>query len=541
MYPTVHDAFLASLAQAPSNAYFCVPPGAPHEPDGLEWTYSDVNEKVRAEMSKYGAAGFGPGHRVALLLENRPDHFVHFLALNALGVSVVPVNPELRPGELKHLLEHSESDLVVCRGRYRMATSEVAAVTRKQPPVVDVDASPERLPSPQVPALALKPDPSSEAMLLYTSGTTGRPKGCVLTNEYLLRYGQWYVDFGSEPGSYFKLSSGERMFNPLPVFHLAVGCLSFISMTLTQGCLIMSGRFSATRWWRDIVATRATVIHCLALIPAALMNQPVTAEERNHKVKWALLCGIEPTLHAAFEARFGVPGVDVWGMTEVGAFFADDHEPRKIGQRAFGKPIRGYQVRIVDDEEADVPIGTPGQLLVRNGGADPRDGFFAGYLNDAEATEVAWRGGWFHTGDVVRQDEDGTLYFVDRKKNIIRRSGENISAGEIEAVLQADPDVAYAAVIPVLDEIRQEEVYACVVVQPGVRADGQLAKRLFKVCFESLAHFKAPGWLMFLDALPLTDTQKVQKQKVFAANQDPRALPGVFDFRALKREDAQLS
>ena len=173
--------------------------------------------------------------------------------------------------------------------------------------------------------------------------------------------------------------------------------------------------------------------------------------------------------------------------------------------------------------------------MVRSSGPDPRRGFFAGYLNDAKATDEAWRGGWFHSGDFARQDADGTMYFVERKKNIIRRSGENIAAAEVETILQSDDVVAYAAVIAVRDELRQEEVFACVVPAPGIPTDEILAERLFKLCMDKLAYYKAPGWIAFFPSLPMTQTQKVQKQKIFPDGEDPRATPNLFNFTARKK------
>jgi crotonobetaine/carnitine-CoA ligase len=271
-------------------------------------------------------------------------------------------------------------------------------------------------------------------------------------------------------------------------------------------------------------------------MPPLLLNQEPVPEERAHRVKAGLGAGVEPQLHEAFERRFGFPLVEVWGMTETGRIFSDCHEPRAIHTRAFGRPHGGLEARVVDDGDRPVPTDTEGELLVRWGGPEGRrHGFFTGYLKNAEATAEAWRGEWFHTGDVVRQGADGMLYFVDRKKNIIRRSGENIAAAEVEAVLQAHEAVAQVAVLAVPDEIREEEVMACVVPMPGSAAGRALAERLADHCLERLAYFKAPGWVLFVETLPTTGTQKVQKAQIFPRGEDPRARPGALDLRGRKR------
>ena len=271
-------------------------------------------------------------------------------------------------------------------------------------------------------------------------------------------------------------------------------------------------------------------------MPPMLLNQPVTPEEHAHRVKFGMGAGVEPELHAAFERRFGFPLVELWGMTETGRIYGDSHEPRQITTRAFGRPHGGFEARVVDDKDREVAPGAEGELLVRWAGPQgPRHGFFAGYLKSAEATEEAWRGGWFHTGDVVRQAEDGMLYFVDRKKNIIRRSGENIAAAEVEACLQAHQSVAQVAVLAVPDEVREEEVMACVVTMRGQPGDRALAETLQSWCLGRLAYFKAPGWIAFVESLPTTGTQKVQKAQIFPRGEDPRRRPGVLDLRERKK------
>jgi acyl-CoA synthetase (AMP-forming)/AMP-acid ligase II len=378
-----------------------------------------------------------------------------------------------------------------------------------------------------------RPGLDTECGLLYTSGTTGRPKGCVLSNFYYLNAGAWYRDLGGR----LRLEHGrERILNPLPLFHMNCQAVTATCVMLTANCLILPERFSPTRWWKDIAATAATAVHYLGVVPPLLLNQPHVAEERGHHVKFGLGAGVEPQLHAAFERRFGFPLVEVWGMTETGRIYADRLEPRQVDTRAFGRPFGGFEGRVVDEQGREVAAGMDGELLVRWGGPEgPRHGFFSGYLKNPEATDEAWRGGWFHTGDVVRQGADGMLAFVDRKKNIIRRSGENIAAAEVEAVLQVHDAVAQVAVLAVPDEIREEEVMACVVPMAGVTADRALAEALVDWCWTRLAYFKAPGWVLFVASLPTTGTQKVQKAQIFPRGEDPRKRAGTIDLRERKK------
>src|SRR5213596_3212703 len=531
---TVFAAFMATAAAAPDNPFLCVPPGAGRAAgaDSVELSYRQSREKILACRDAYATAGYGPGHRVGLLLDNRPEFFTHYLALNGLGVGIVPINPDYRLDELFYLMDHSEADLAVALPA-RMSDLEAVARKRDKPlPVVAPDLARRRLPRPRVAAQSNAPGLATECSLLYTSGTTGRPKGCILTNFYYLNSGAWYRDLGG----LVRFERGrERILNPLPLFHMNSQAVTATCVILTANCLILPERFSPTRWWRDVVATRATVIHYLGVMPPMLLNQPQAPDDTRHRVKFGMGAGVEPQLHEDFEKRFGFPLIEVWGMTETGRIYGDCHEPRQIATRAFGRPFGEFEGRVVDEHDREVPHGTEGELVVRCAGPNPRRGFFSGYLKNPEATEQAWRGGWFHTGDVVRQAEGGMLYFVDRKKNIIRRSGENIAAAEVEAALQAHEAVAQVAVLAVPDEIREEEVMACVVPMTGVSVDQALAERLVDWCMDRLAYFKAPGWILFVPGLPTTGTQKVQKTQIFPRGEDPRSRPDVIDLRAKKK------
>ena len=532
---SVFDAFMATAAAAPDHVFLVAPPapGRAYHPDGVELTYGEVRARVLELRDVYAAAGFGHGHRVALLLENRPEFFFHYLALNALGCGIVPINPDYRHDEMLYQMEHSEAAVVVSIAS-RLADLEAVARARARPlPVVSAEPRSLALPRPGAPPRGGRPGLDTECSLLYTSGTTGRPKGCVLTNFYYLNAGAWYRDLGGrlaiEPGR-------ERFYNPLPLFHMNCQAVTATCAMLTANGLILPERFSPGRWWRDIAVTRATIVHYLGVVPPLLLNQPPAPEERQPRVKFGFGAGVEPELHERFEKRFGFPLVEVWGMTETGRIYADHREPRQIATRAFGRPFGGFDARVVDDHDRAVARGTEGELVVRWSGPEgPRHGFFAGYLKNPEATAEAWRGGWFHTGDVVRQAVDGMLYFVDRKKNIIRRAGENIAAAEVEATLQAHEAVAQVAVLAVPDEIREEEVMACVVPMAGATPGRALAEGLFEWCVQRLAYFKAPGWLLFVPSLPTTGTQKVQKTQIFPRGEDPRARPGAIDLRERKK------
>ena len=534
MSTTVYEAFMATAATAPDNVFLVVPPapGRAYHPDGVELTYARTRAEVVRMRELYAAAGYGHGHRVALLLENRPEFFFHYLALNSLGCGIVPINPDYRHDEMLYQMDHSEADLAVSIAS-RVADLDAVARGRLKPlPVVNVETMPARLPKPGPVPRAGGPSLDTECSLLYTSGTTGRPKGCVLTNLYYLNAGAWYRDLG---GRVTFERGRDRILNPLPLFHMNCQAVTATCVILTANGLILPERFSPTRWWRDVVATRATVIHYLGVVPPLLLNQPRVPEETRHRVRFGLGAGVEPQLHEVFEKRFGFPLIEVWGMTETGRIFGDCHDPRQTSTRAFGRPGGEFEARVVDEGDREVPRGTEGELVVRCAGPDARRGFFSGYLKNPEATQEAWRGGWFHTGDVVRQAEDGMLYFVDRKKNIIRRSGENIAAAEVEAALQAHEAVAQVAVLAVPDEIREEEVMACVVPMAGARADHGLAEQLVDWCMDRLAYFKAPGWILFVPGLPTTGTQKVQKTQIFPRGEDPRSRPDVIDLRAKKK------
>jgi acyl-CoA synthetase (AMP-forming)/AMP-acid ligase II len=522
----------AATAYAPRD--FVVAPVNPqrsYHPGGYAITYRQAAREVERLAGLYRDAGYGHGHRVAMLLENRPEHFLHKLALNSLGASCVPINPDYRASEIAYLLGHSKADMALAVDDRRPHLEAGLIESGRSIPLCVLEDLPTGLQNPARPAGPGSVTAASEASILYTSGTTGRPKGCVLSHAYELACGAWY----GKLGSMLALKEGDRVYNPLPLYHVNSGILSFYGLMLSGNCQVQPDRFSPQRWWQEVRETRATVIHYLGVVAPLLLGQPPSPDDRRHDVRFGLGAGIEPQLHGTFEERFGFPMVEVWGMTEMVRILADNHSPRQVGTRAFGRAAPGVEARVVDAEDCDVRDGEPGEMVIRHSEATPRRHFFSGYLDDPEATAAAWRNGWFHTGDTVWRGADGMLHFVDRKKNIIRRAGENIAAAEIEALLQAHPAVKQVAVLAAPDPVREEEVLACVVLH-DVSADTQAtADTLFEHCYSRLAYFKAPGWIYFTPSLPTTGTQKIQKHQIFPAGSDFLSLSGMFDLRARKK------
>lgn len=530
---TIGEVLAAAVAMHASRPFLAIPANSSRDylPDGLELTYAAADEHIQKLINVYAGAGYGLGHRAALLLDNHPEFVLHKLALTTLGVTCVPINPDYRSQEISYLVEHSEPDLVLVRAARERQISEALEQSALKPPVAISDFVTSRAPAARRPARRGRPSADTASSILYTSGTTGRPKGCVLSHGYEVASGARYASLG---GAAQLRIAADRVYNPLPLFHVNAGILSLMGCILTGNCQIQPDRFHPQRWWREIVETRATVAHYLGVIAAMLDAQPRSEMERGHQLRFAVGAGIEPQLHAALETRFSIPFIELWGMTEMVRVTIDSIEPRQIGSRAFGSAFPGLEARVVDENDDEVRDGLPGEMVIRHSEATPRRGFFIGYLNDDEATTQAWRGGWFHTGDTVWRGSDGMLHFVDRKKNIIRRSGENIAAAEVEAVLLTHPDVLQAAVMAVKDELREEEVLACIVLKRPL-APTETAEALFTHCCERLAYFKAPGWVHFVSHLPTTGTQKIQKHMIFPGAGDPRALPDIIDMRGRKR------
>ena len=535
---TVYQAFRRSVDAFPTSEFLCVLPhtAAHYGIETRSYSYTEAAREVEVLLRRYRAAGFGHGHRAGLMLENRPAFFFHWLALNALGISVVPINPEWRSAELQYLIDHSEMGVAVAPPE-RAADLTHAAANAGRPLAIatseltELREAPTAVPRPQE-----QVGVDTECALLYTSGTTGRPKGCVLPNEYYLWAGSWYAQID---GLCEIVPGAERLITPLPMSHMNAMAYSTMAMLLTGGCVIPLDRFHPSVWWDSVRRARATIVHYLGVMPAMLLGAPCGEQDRDHCVRFGFGAGVSPRLHAAFEERFGFPLLEAWAMTETGAgaVVIAHREPRKVGTACFGRPQAAVEYRVVDELGDAVAPGEPGELLVKHAGAQPRFGFFREYLKDPEATAEAWEGGYFRTGDIVRVDTEGDFHFVDRKKNVIRRSGENISAVEVESVLLQHSEIAGVGVTAVPDAVRGDEVMACIVPRRLLTEaeHARFAHEVVDFCLARLAYFKAPGYIAICEQLPLTPTEKIQRAALKELALALRISSACVDTRARKK------
>jgi acyl-CoA synthetase (AMP-forming)/AMP-acid ligase II len=533
---TVFDEFQLTAEKLPTNAFLHIPHQATsgYRDTSVDYSYAEALEKIDGLSEQYRSAGYGYGQRVALVLDNRAAFFFHFMALNKLGISVVPVNSGFLTEEMSYVIEHSDSCLVLSLPEHMQKVKQALAIIERDIQIAQAGSTEELPQSPQSIDTG-EPGAESEAAVLYTSGTTGAPKGCMLSNDYFVSMGQWYV---SIPG-YCQLEYGkERMLTPLPLVHMNALC-TMMAMIMSGGCIIQLDRFHASSWWQTVRESRATCLHYLGVIPAILLNQPEAVDDNvGEQVKFGFGAGVDPKHLQRFEDRFGFKLVEGWAMTETGTHvcITTHLEPRHIGTRCVGKPLNPIDYVLVDEEGGEVETGEAGELLIRASGADPHKGFFSGYYKNEEETEKAWQGGYFHTGDVLRVSEDGSFHFVDRRKNIIRRSGENIAAVEVENVLFQMPIISNCAVTPIYDEMRGEEVGVCIILSETGLASEDAAKQIFEFCKDRLVYYKIPAYFMFLSELPMTSSQKIQRGEIKKLSLELVERGDCIDLRELKRK-----
>jgi len=477
-------------------------------------SYDDLLTRVRQAAAGFESLGVTHGDAVVIHLRNSPDAVIASLALAYLGAVAVPSNAANAAGELAYVIDFSEAVGIVTSSVFYGQFAEMlgARPGLRMCLITDPAALPEVsgdrpgfvLPLAEVfdhePISVLPPVGSDDlAQLMFTSGTTARPKAVMITHANLLIAGERTVRVSS-------IYSDDRMLTALPTFH--ANALGTLTATITAGAtLILLEEYRASKFWRQVVDHEATTVNLVSMFVRTLLAQPVHPAEREHCLRrtWFAI-NVTDEEKDEFEERFGVEFINGYGLTE--AMVAVTNAPL-FGDRRWpsvGLPAFDRVVRIVDEEGRELPAGQVGEITVEG---RPGRTIMKGYFKDPEATANTIRDGWLHTGDYGYFDEKGYVYFVDRKKDMIKRAGENVSASEVEAVLLECPAIAEAAVIGVPDPIRDQAVSAFVVLADGAT---MTESEVVEYCAERLAKFKVPSSVLFLDRLPRTSIGKIQKK-----------------------------
>jgi carnitine-CoA ligase len=462
-----------------------------------------LSDRAAAGLSK---AGIEKGDRVASLLSNRIEFPVLWFGLAKLGGLLVPLNTALRGDLLRYELEDSGAKgLVLERG----AMDAYLQVRTSLPPIQlwTVDEPPtgvpsESLPFPQLiqndePAPVLTPEAWEPAEIIYTSGTTDRPKGVVLPHERL-------INTPREVGLRAHLDPTSVLFTALPLFHCNAQEKTAVVALLNDLTATFDDRFHASTFWEHAGQFGATHVALLTSMISVLFKQPPTPMDRARGIRFALAAGTPSAIWQAFEERFGLTIIESYGMTECGCTTIMN-PPDRPRRGSVGTPLDFVEAQLVDAFDQTVPIGAPGELVVR-----PRHPFtmFLEYYGKPGKTVESFRNLWFHTGDLLKVDADGYYYFLDRKKDIIRRRGENIAPYDVETALNQHPDVFESLVIGVPAEVGEEDVKAVIQLKPGAVVT---ADELFRFAESQLPFFMVPRYIEFVDEIPKTANQKAQR------------------------------
>ncbi len=502
--PEFHD--LVSLVRAKSKRNG---PKVAFRFAGRELTYAALDAESDRVARGLARAGISEGDRVAALLFNTPEFPLLWFGLAKRRAILVPLNTGLKGEILRYELADSAPKALVIDeqlwGPYAPFRDSLG-IEREW--VVRSNASPEVPPPGSVaafeslpsegPATAVDvPRPSDPASIMYTSGTTGPPKGAIIPHEKTLR-----TPF--EIGARSRLREDSVLFTGLPLFHCNAQEMTALTALTYDVTGAFDDRFHASTYWDVARRMGATHVSLLIAMINVLFKQPERPGDRAHQVQTALTAGTTRTVWPEFERRFGLTIIELYGMTECGCTTLMN-PPTAIRVGSVGTPLGFVEAQVVDDDDQPVEDGVRGELVVR-----PREPFtmFSGYLGKPDKTVEAWRNLWFHTGDYVTRDAEGYYYFVDRKKDVIRRRGENLAPYDVESVLNRHPAVFESVVVGVPSPLGEEDVKAFVQLKPGASVG---ARELFEFCIAELPFFMVPRYLEFIDEIPKTANQKAQR------------------------------
>lgn len=476
------------------------------DPDWRSVTFSEFDALVAAAASFLRSRGVRYGDRVCTICLNRTDYFAATFGAWRIGAVVVPLNHEQRGKILAQMIFDVEPVLILIdeQGEKALASLEGRGLTATVETFSNlVRGGSERLPDPVY-------DPTHPALILFSSGTTGVSKGCVLSNEYMVWSGEEFCRAGD-------LTSSDSVYTSGPFFHINAWW-AFAGSVVAGLRHTFEVRFSASRFWERAAASRATIFDYVGVMIAILLrrNEPIPATLR---LRAGLGGAARPAEVEEFRHRFGIALLECYGLTECCLPIFQREQEFRSG--SIGKVSEYFEARLVDGEGREVFEGEMGELLLK---PLSRRVIFSGYWRRDDLTAAAFEEGWFKTGDICRRDGDGYMYYLDRKRHFIRRRGENISPFEVEGAIFDHPDVANCAIIGVPAELGDEDVLLAVQPKEGGNID---PKALIDWCSNRLASHLVPRYVRVM-ILPLTPSERVEKQVL----RDQGIASGTFDAEA---------
>jgi len=464
-------------------------------------TYEMLDEAAARVAGRLSQRGVGPGDPVGVMLPNVPYFVAVYYGILRAGGVVVPMNVLLKPREVRFYLADSQAKQLFVW--HDVAESGQAGGAEAGTEVIAVvpDEFERRLATSPSEFADAPRDPSDTAVILYTSGTTGTPKGAQLTHRNLLENSLRGVT------ELIDQTEHDVALGALPLFH-SFGQTSCMNAAIRAGaCLTLTPRFDAGEALEIIERDKVTILAGVPTMFHALLNHP---DRARHDVSSLRVCisggsAMPVEVMHAFEQAFGCVILEGYGLSETSPVASFNHMHRERKPGSIGTPISGVDMTVVDDHDNELGPGEVGEIVIRG------HNVMKGYHNQPEATAEAMKGGWFHTGDLGRVDEDGYFFIVDRKKDMIIRGGYNVYPREIEEVLYEHPAVLEAAVLGVPDATLGEEVGACVVLRPGADAGADDIRTFVR---DRVAAYKYPRHIWFADSLPKGATGKVLRREI---------------------------
>jgi len=472
-----------------------------------EISYEDINacaDQMANALSKLGIAN---GDHVAIMLPNCPEYLYCWFGLAKLGAVTVTINTQLKGGSLKYLIEASDSKFVIVASDFLPQYEEVAPEIKGVKRVVfntteqagnneSLDAlfreSPAALPTDMAPVEDIEP-----LIITFTSGTTGLPK--LVRNSH-----RAYIMAAQDLVSSTELSSNDRIYSALPLYHANPQAFCVLSALVSDASIIVAPRFSASRFWDDVRKYQATAFSYVGAVLPILLAQPERPDDKDVPAKKCFGGGAPKEVYERMSQRFGVEVLELYGMSETGTWNTINR-PGRGRAGTVGQVREGFEVRIFDDRDNELPVGKIGEVVIR-----PMKPYimFDGYYKSPEETVKCSANWWFHTGDLGKVDEDSYYYFCGRKKESIRRGGENIPPYEIEKEIDKHSAVAESAAFGIIDPVMEEEIKVAIVLRPGQKVTPE---EIITWCESSLPKFMIPRYIEFMEKLPKSASEKVQK------------------------------